>query len=45
MLGRDLSTPPIVGRGGIPSVKEKSTNLQGGARVFGVCLKGRHKVA
>ena len=45
MLERDPSAPPIAGRGGILSVEEKSTNLQGGGKVFGVCLKGRHKVA
>ena len=45
MLGRDPSTPPIVGRGGIPSVEEKGTNMQGGDKVFGVFLEGRHKVA
>ena len=45
MLGRNLNAPPIVGRGAIPSAEEKSTNLQEGARVFGVCLKGRRKVA
>ena len=25
--------------------RKKITNLQGGSKVFGVCLKGRHKVA
>ena len=45
MLGRDPSTPPIVGRGGIPSAEEKGTNMQGGDKVFGVFLEGRHKVA
>ena len=45
MLGRDPSAPLIAGRGGILSVKGKGTNLQGGGKVFGVCLKGRHKVA
>ena len=38
MLGRDPSTPPIAGRGGIWSVEEKGTNLQGGGKVFGFVL-------
>ena len=45
MLGRDPSALPITGRGEIPSVEEKSTNLQVGGKVFGVCIKRRHKVA
>ena len=44
MLGRDPSALPITGRGKILSVEDKSTNLQGGGKVSGVCFKEGHKV-
>ena len=43
MLERDKSTAPAADGSRLPSVEEEGTDLQGGGKVSGVCLKG-HKV-
>ena len=43
MLERDKSTAPAADGSRLPGVEEEGTDLQGGGKVSGVCLKG-HKV-
>ena len=44
MLGRDKNTAPAADGSRLPGVEEEGTDLQGGGKVSGVCLKEGHKV-